>query len=318
MSVAGALFVIVLPVFLLVGLGAASVRLKIFPDAGVDALISFATQIAVPVLLFRAIYRLDLGTAIDPRHLISFYGAAAVSFAAGILFARLVWRRRPGEAVAIGFSALFSNSVLLGLPIAERAFGAAAMPAVFAIVAFHAPFCYLLGILTMELSRRDGAPIRAALGRTVKAMFRNALTVGIAVGFAFNLAAVPIPEPVAAVIDMLAEAALPVALFALGGVLTRYRMRAEIGEAAMVATLSLGLHPLLAWTLAAHVFALEPPFVQAAVIIAAMPPGVNGYVFAAMYDRAVGTAASTVILATGLSVVTVTVWLWVMGVSGFD
>ncbi len=50
--------------------------------------------------------------------------------------------------------------------------------------------------------------------------------------------------------------------------------------------------------------------------LAAMPPGINGYVFAAMYDRAVGTAASAVVLGTALSLLTITVWLALLGGAG--
>jgi predicted permease len=40
-----------------------------------------------------------------------------------------------------------------------------------------------------------------------------------------------------------------------------------------------------------------------------MPPGMNGYIFASLYDRAVGTAANAVLIGTSLSVGTITVWL---------
>ncbi len=53
----------------------------------------------------------------------------------------------------IGFCCLFSNSVLLGLPITERAYGPDALTGNFAIIAFHAPFCYGLGITAMEIVR---------------------------------------------------------------------------------------------------------------------------------------------------------------------
>ncbi len=313
MSTLSALLVIVLPVFLLVGLGYGSVKLRLFPDAGVDALIGFATTIAVPALLFRSIYALDLGANVRIEHLTAFYGAAVVSFAGASLAGRFLWRRRPGEAVALGFSALFSNSVLLGLPIFERAYGAGAMEPVFALIAFHAAFCYLIGIVTMELVRQDGTGIAAALARSAKAMFRNALTLGIGLGFLFNLGGVPVPGPVAEVLDMLAMAALPVALFGLGGVLTRYRLASVGTEPLMIAVFSLAVHPALAFLLAAHVFALPEPFVRAAVVIAAMPPGVNGYLFAALYGRAVGRAASTVLISTVLSLVTITLWLGFLG-----
>lgn len=313
MSAVVALLIIVLPVFLVVASGFLAVRARVFPDAGIDALISFATNIAVPVLLFRSIYGLDLGANLRLAHLGSFYLAATVCFGLGIIAVRMVCQRRPGEAVAIGFSALFSNSVLLGLPVFERAYGADAMEPVFAIIAFHAGFCYLLGIVVMELARRDGTGIGGALVRSAKAIFRNALTLSILVGFAFNLFEIPIPRSVGGMLEMLASAALPVALFGLGGVLTRYRLGWTGAEPWIVASLSLVLHPALAYLLTARVFALDDAFVRAAVLIAAMPPGVNGYLFAAMYGRMVGAAASTVLLTTILSLVTITVWLWFLG-----
>jgi malonate transporter len=117
-------------------------------------------------------------------------------------------------------------------------------------------------------------------------------------------------------ISMFVRAALPVALFGLGGVLTRYALKAEIGEALMISVLSLVMRPALVWLLAAQVFGLPEAFVWAAVVMAAMPPGVNGYVFAAMYGRAVGTAASAVVLGTILSLATITIWLALLGGSG--
>ncbi|MGB0498956.1 MAG: AEC family transporter, partial [Rubricella sp.] len=116
-----------------------------------------------------------------------------------------------------------------------------------------------------------------------------------------------------AAVDMMVRAALPAALFGLGGILTRYALKDDLGETAMVAVLSLVVHPTIAWVLAAQVFALPEEFVRAAVVTAAMAPGVNTYVFANMYDRAKGAAASTVLLATGASVISVSVWLLILG-----
>ncbi|MEM9782304.1 MAG: AEC family transporter [Pseudomonadota bacterium] len=312
-----ALFLIVLPVFLVVGAGYASVKTRTFPAAGIGPLVTFATGIAVPVLLFRAIYRLDLGQVFEPSLLISFYAAALASFAGATILARRVFKARPGESVAIGFCALFSNSVLLGLPVVERAYGSAVMQPAFAIIAIHAPFCYLVGITAMEISRRDPAGPLATVRRIADEMLHNALTIGIIAGFVFNLGGIALPEPVLAAVDLIAAAGLPVALFGLGGVLTRYRLGKGIAPAAVTAAFSVMVHPAIAWVLATQVFGLGEDFTRAAVLIAAMPTGVNGYVFAAMYDRSVQVAASTVLLATASSVLSITFWLYVLGGTGF-
>ena len=313
MSLVATLLVIVLPVFMLVATGYGAVRAGVFPDAGITPLMKFATGFAVPCLLFRAMYELELGAAMRGTHLVSFYGASIACFAAVVLISHRLLHRRPGAAVSAGFSALFGNTVLLGIPIMQRAFDDAAMTAMYALIAFHVPIFYSIGIFSMEVLRRDGTGVAAALWRTMRAIFSNPLMIGLGLGLAANLTGLSLPVPVYDTIAMLAGAALPVALFALGGVLTRYAIKAEIGEALIISVFSLVVCPALAWLLAGQVFGLPEPFVRAAVVMAAMPPGINGYVFAAMYDRAVGTVASSVLLGTTLSLLTITVWLAVLG-----
>jgi malonate transporter and related proteins len=304
---------VVMPVFLVIGAGYAAVRSRLFSSAAVDGLMVYTQGFAIPCLLFRAIVDLDLRAAFDPGLLVAFYTGAVVCFALGVLGARRIFQRRPGEAVAIGFGALFSNSVLLGLPIMERAYGAAALAPNYAIIALHAPFCYLLGITVMEAVRADGRGFVETARAVVRAMFRNALMIGIALGFVFNAGDLPVPATVRAAVDMVAASALPAALFGLGGILTRYSLRASLGEAGMIAGLSLLLHPAITYGLAAGAFALPADFVRSATVTAAMAPGVNAYVFASLYQRGQAQAASVVLLATAVSVLTVSAWLAVLG-----
>ncbi|MCY4326931.1 MAG: AEC family transporter, partial [Rhodobacteraceae bacterium] len=79
-----------------------------------------------------------------------------------------------------------------------------------------------------------------------------------------------------------------------------------------IATTSLVLHPLISWILSAFIFALETDLVRSAVITAAMAPGINAYIFSSMYKRAQRVVAASVLLATGLSVFTASIWLWLM------
>lgn len=310
------LVTVVLPVFLVIAGGFAATRSQLFPATGVDGLMVYTLNFAIPCLLFRGIVDLDLGAVFRPGLLVSFYAGAVAAFVCGIFGARLIFGRRPGESVAIGFGALFSNSLLLGIPIMERAYGSAALAPNFAIIAIHAPFCYLLGITVMEFTRADGRGLAGTMSAVARAMFRNALMIGLALGFAVNVSGIDLPEPPRVAIDMVAESALPAALFGLGGVLTRYALRAQLGEAGFIAALSLLLHPAITYGLATQVFALPPDFVRSAVVTASMAPGVNAYVFASLYKRGEAQAASVVLLATALSVLSISGWLWVLGHGG--
>ena len=54
-------------------------------------------------------------------------------------------------------------------------------------------------------------------------------------------------------------------------------------------------------------------FQFSAVLIAAMPPGINTYIFASMYNKAQQTAATSIVICTGLSIFTITAWLTFLG-----
>ena len=300
---------IVMPVFLILGIGYFSVRFGYISSDIADSLNAFTVKIAVPVLLFRAMYKLDFSQAFDWPMLVSFYAGAVISFIIGITLARVIWNRRPGEAVAVGFCALFSNTVLLGIPIVERAYGAEALTQVFGIISLHAPCLYALGMTSMELSRRDGRSLGEALLAAGKSILQNSLMTGIIIGVILNLTRIPLPEVVTATVDMIAISAIPVALIGIGTALTRYSLKSELSEAMGASFLSLFIHPLIAFILSFYVFNLSAEYVRAAVIVAAMPPGINVYIFASMYNRAVAMSASTFLIATPFSILTIAAWL---------
>ena len=302
---------IVIPVFMVIAAGYLAVRLQFYSDAMIDGLMKFAILFAVPCLLFRATAYMDIGSAYDGRLMLAFYSGALLSFSVGVILARKCFKRPRGEAVAVGFSALFSNLVLLGLPISQRAWGADNIAPAFAIVSVHAPFCYLVGITVMELLRRDGRSLPDTAMVVAKAMFRNSIMIGLGLGFLVNFSGLLIPKVIDDGIELMAQTALPAALFALGGVLTRYRFKQAMGEMSMVTVLSLFLHPLLVF-IVCSLLGVSAELSRIAVLLAAMPPGLNSYLFAVMYQRGQGTAASTVLLATLLAVFSVTVWLWIL------
>jgi predicted permease len=107
---------------------------------------------------------------------------------------------------------------------------------------------------------------------------------------------------------MMARAALPAALFGMGGVLYRYRPQGDARVIAFVCVVTLILHPTITWTLGT-LTGLRTGAFRSAVITAAMAPGINAYIFANMYGRAKRVAASSVLVATALSVITAWIWL---------
>ncbi len=308
----GVLFNVIMPVFLVIGFGYLAVWRGWFSDAGVDGLMKFTQSFAIPCLLFRAISTLDLNQNFDLTLLGAFYAGAIGGFLLGLFGARFLFQRDWEDSVAIGFIGVFSNSLLLGLPITERAYGTSALDANYAIIAVHSPICYFIGITAMEIARNQGGAISALPGKVINAMFHNALIVGITLGFVVNLGGIRVPGVVQDALDLIVRAALPAALFGLGGVLVRYRPEGDGKTILAIVAVSLIVHPAIVWTLG-KLGGLGQDAFRSAILTAAMAPGINAYVFANMYGKAKRVAASSVLIGTALSIVTVWVWLTLLG-----
>ena len=293
----------------MIGFGYAATWRGWFTAQGADTLMTFTQSFAIPCLLFAAIARLDLAANFDPGLLAAYFSAITVCFFVGMFGARYLFGRPWPDAVVFGFVCLFANSVLMGLPITERAYGTEALSPNYAIIALHAPWCYSLGIIAMEIVRADkGQTVAAVAGTVAKAVFKNALLIGIALGFVVNLGDIPLPGVVWAGVDLMVQAALPAALFGLGGILFQYRPEGDMRAILFCVAICLLLRPVLisgTVTLAG----LDLGQIRSAVLNGAMPAGVNVYVFANMYGAAKRVAASTVLIGTALSILTLSAWL---------
>jgi predicted permease len=131
-------------------------------------------------------------------------------------------------------------------------------------------------------------------------------------GFVINLSGLVIPQVVDEALELVTRAALPGALFALGGVLVKYKPEGDLRTIAYVCGISLMLHPSLVWLLGTST-GLPQDLFRSGVLNAAMAPGFNAYIFANMYGRAKRVAASSVLIGTAASILTVWLWLTVLG-----
>ncbi|WP_375175373.1 AEC family transporter [Pseudooceanicola sp.] len=309
----GSLITVILPVFLLIGAGYAATRFARFPEVGIDGLMRFTQNYAFPCLLFRAVSTFDIGEQFHAPLLLSYYSAALICFVLGFLAALLIFKRDLEDAVVIGFCCLFSNTLMLGLPITERAFGPDALEANFAIIAIHAPFCYTLGIAMMEVVRARGSGLNpfGIMAQIARQLARNPLVIALMLGFVVNLGGITIPLPIADAVDMMVAASVPAALFAVGGVLVQYRIEGDLRVVLMICLITLVVHPALVWGFGRYA-ALDVAQFRSALITAAVAPGINTYVFANLYNRAKRVAASSVLVTTSGSLLTVWLWLTIL------
>jgi malonate transporter len=163
------------------------------------------------------------------------------------------------------------------------------------------------------LARHDGGSLARTLFVAARRIASNPLIWGIAGGLVFNFANIRTPEAANAFLGWMGGAVSPVALFGIGGALNEYKFSESWRQALVMNFFKLILHPLIAWVLMVPILHVDPQFARYGVLLAAMPSGINAYVFATYYNRGTGVAANTLLIGTIASAVTVTAWLAFLG-----
>ncbi|HKJ02876.1 MAG TPA: AEC family transporter [Longimicrobiales bacterium] len=304
---------VVAPVFGIAALGFAAARARILDASGVKGLVLFVFNFAIPVLLFRSLAALELPEDVAWGFLVAFYTGSVTTYGLGLLAARRLFHRPLDHAAIFGMSAAFSNTVLMGIPIVLTAFGPEATLPLFLIIAFHSATFMPLTVGIIQASRGTGVSLAEEAREVALAIVGNPIVVGLALGLVVNLTGVAIPGPLDRVAEMLGRAAVPSALFALGASVAGYPLRGENRPALVLTALKLVAHPLIVWTVAGPVLGIQGIWLHVAVVMAAMPSGVNVYLFGARYDAAPGVAARTVLLTSVLSVATISTLLVLFG-----
>jgi hypothetical protein len=298
---------IVLPVFALIGVGYAAARFGFFDEAATRALGRFVFQFALPVMLFSSLAAEGRPAGFEIGYLLAYFLGVAVTAGAAAMIAR---GRGPPDRVPIvaGFSASYGNVILLGIPLVLTALGPAANLPLFALVSVHGPVMMTLVTILLERGQGDLGVI-ARLWATAKGLATNPILVGLVLGLAVGSSGWTLPTPIADSTALLGRAALPAALFAMGASLAGYAIRGALGLALAIVGLKTVLQPLVVWLLVDYVFAIASPWSDTAILLAAMPTGVNAYLFATRYRTGEAEAATAILLSTAASLVTVSLIL---------
>ncbi|MFS8037213.1 AEC family transporter [Xanthobacter sp. AM11] len=303
--------VIVLPVFGMVAVGYLAARVGLVSERATDGLAEFVFSLSVPVLIFRTLSESQLPQAQPWGYWIAYFAGAFFVFGLAMLAAQKLFGRTRQEAVIHGFAAGQANTVFVGVPLILKAYGEEGAVPLFLLIAVHLPVMLVAATVLLEGSAGFS---RATVLKLVKALALNPILIGIYAGGLARVAgvqAVGIPKQM---VDLLAAAATPCALISLGLSLKRYGMAGgDFGPSVVICALKLLVHPAAVFALT-FVFAMPPVWAGVAVLFAAMPSGINGYLLAQRYGIAVGTSTSAVSLSTGLAVFTVAIWLYVLGV----
>ncbi len=290
------------PLFLLVGVGYALSSLGHWPKVVSDALTRFVFAVAVPALLFLLMSDFSQLPAVDTRLLLAYFGGCVITYVVARTFAARAFRMNGVGQSVFGMGTIFSNNVLLGIPISKVALGEASMPVVSLILVFNSLLLWTLVTVSVEWARNRDFSVRG-IARTARGVGTNPIVASILLGTGFGFTGLPLPAVASKTLSLMGQAAIPMSLIVLGMGLSEYGVREGWRHSVAIASFKLVAFPLsvlgLAWGIG-----LPARETQAVVMLAALPVGANVYLMARQFDALEGPVAASLVLTTVLAAVT--------------
>lgn len=306
---------VTLPFFALIFFGFVAARRGWVPTAAVPAFNGFLLYFAVPAMLFRF-------AANTPFQEITNGGYFAAWSLAGLAVLLLVtWIARqflgasPRDAAFFGLTGAISNAGFLGVPLLVALLGERAAAAV--ILAIVADLV-VVGSAGLALAESGGATQRGwreDVRDGLRRILVNPFIISMALGAAFSGLGWRLAPPASEIVKLLADAAGPCALFAIGVSLVRPDAKLRSPALALPIAAKLVAHPAIVWV-AMHLFGIDPFTTTVAVLAAALPSAGWVFIFAVRYEADAGRVSATILLTTALAFATFSALVWGLGVDG--
>ncbi len=300
---------IVVPIFGVIIVGYTAGRFRLLDRNAIRGLSLYVFNLAIPILLFRVLATTELPEALPWRYLVGYYACALTFFWVSLRLARFLFGYGRGEAGVFAFGCSYGSFIPLGIPLVLATFGQQAAVPLFILVATQALVMFPMMTAVQESVDAADKSGLSRLWAMLKGIAANQYLAGIALGVLVNLMGIPLPLPVLDVLQFISQSAAPCALFALGAALSQYRIAGAISASITISILKTLVFPAVVWLVTDRLLDLDPLWQAVLVLLAALPVGINTYLFAEQYRTAVPLAAASTVLSTGLSVITISIIL---------
>lgn len=304
---------VIIPFFALVVIGYLAARSRSLPLEAVSGLNTYVLYFALSALLFRLGAQTPVVDLLDPTLLGLWLVAGVLVMIPAVLPAV---RGGSGwlDGALGGLIAVLPNSGFMGLPLIAALVGADSAGPIITTLLVD---IVLMQSIAIALAQQDHAGNRAVLhqvGAALVRVARNPMPWAIVLGAAWGATGLRMPGPADDVLAMLADSATPVALFTIGAVLARQRMRAQAsghrppgllsGDIPWLTTLKLIAHPVLVWVLGKGAINAGLPLAESAlvvlVLVAALPSATNASMLAERLGADNGRIASVIMASTAI------------------
>lgn len=222
------------PLFLMVFLGWALVKVGMFSRSVTKALSQFVFKLLMPVMLFHLMSDDSNRPPVDWKVLIAFFGSCVVVYIIGNFLGGKLFKQDSTGRVITGMGGIFGNNVQLGVPIVQTSLGTAAMPTISLLIIFNVLLLWTSATACVEFGRTGGKIDWKKFLIALKNIFKNPIVLGILIGTGWSLTGLQLPEVIDKSAALVATATTPCALIVVGMGLAEHSFTAALPKASVI------------------------------------------------------------------------------------
>lgn len=307
---------LLLPFFGLIFIGYAAARIKHQPAEALGWMNTFIIYATLPALFFKLVSRTPIEQLARMDFVAAAVGAAYIVFILVFLVGKFVRRNSSGESTIQAFAASYGNVGYMGPGLALLAFGDEAAVPLALLVSMENAVHFIVAPAMMSVSGSDRRPLPVLILQVVRKVITHPFILSVIAGFIAAALAWQPPLAAQRLIDYLAQAAAPCALFSMGVTLALRPVKRVPAEIYYIVPAKLVLHPIIACLVLTTVGGFDAVWVQTAILLAALPTATNVFVIGQQYNTWQERASATILISTVLSVLTVSATLYLVN-SGY-
>ncbi|MCM3785159.1 AEC family transporter [Neobacillus mesonae] len=294
--IANILLEVVLPVFVLIGVG--SLMQRAF-NLDLYTLSKINFYFITPAAVFMSMYLSEMSGKLLGTIALFYFFYALVLYIIGSIVSK-------SFKFSKGMKAAFNNSIMLdnagnyGMPISALVFKgdplAASVQAF--IMSMQSLLTFTYGVLSIQ-----GAKLKGNYRSVIVGFLKMPVPYALLLGILWNVFAFPLPTFLSMPLNYAKESMVAIALLTLGAQIMKYPLRFGRLSVYISMIIRLLVGPAIGITL---VFALglEGVTAQALIIASGMPTGVNSSILAEEYQNEPDFAAQTVLISTLFNIIT--------------
>lgn len=296
------------PIFLLIVLGWFLMQIKLFNKDFTTVADKYVFKVALPVLLFKDIATANIYENFDIKFVLFCMIATTIMFM-GVWGLASIFMKDKSMVGAFVQASARGSAAILGIAFVNNIYDSSGMAPMMIVAAV--PLYNIYSVIILTFCSNEQTSSKGAIKKALTNIVKNPIIIGIFLGLPFSLLNVELPVIFSKTITNIANTATPIALLVVGATFEGRKAIKKIKPTMIATFIKLVGIPLVFFPFAV-MMGFRGSELVAILVMLGSPTTVTCYIMAKNMGNDEVLSSSIVVMATLLSSISLTMWVFVL------